>query len=130
MLCRYCNSDNSATNAFCETCGKPLQIVCAACGQINGPTSRFCGKCSSPLSVPTRRPVAEELLRALSVTGGERKYLTVIFADISNSTGLIAHIDPEDAMRRIQPAIDAMRQGVERYDGIVNKVQGDGVMAL
>ena len=70
------------------------------------------------------------MLRALSVTGGERKQLTVFFADISNSTGLIQYADPEDAMRRIQPAIDAMRRGVERYDGIVNKVQGDGVMAL
>jgi class 3 adenylate cyclase/tetratricopeptide (TPR) repeat protein len=130
MLCRYCNSDNSVTNAFCETCGKPLQIVCAACGHINGPTSRFCGKCSTPLNVPSRRPAAEELLRVLSVTGGERKQLTVVFADISNSTGLIQYADPEDAMHRIQPAIDAMRRCVERYDGIVNKVQGDGVMAL
>jgi adenylate cyclase len=129
MLCRYCNSDNDATNAFCETCGKPLQIVCLACGHINGPISRFCGKCSTPLNAPARRPV-EDLLRTLSATGGERKQLTVFFADISNSTGLIQYSDPEDAMRRIQPAIDAMRRGVERYDGIVNKVQGDGVMAL
>jgi len=129
MLCRYCNSDNSATNAFCETCGKPLQIACAACGHINGPISRFCGRCSAPLNLPSRRP-AEELLRALSVTGGERKHLTIFFADISNSTGLIQFPDPEDAMHRIQPAIDAMRRCVERYDSIVNKVQGDGVMAL
>ena len=130
MLCRYCSSDNRATNAFCESCGKPLQIVCAACGHINGPSSRFCGKCSASLSVPTQRPETEEMLQALSVAGGERKQLTVIFADISNSTALIDHVDPEDAMRRIQPAIDAMRRSVERYDGIVNKVQGDGVMAL
>jgi class 3 adenylate cyclase/tetratricopeptide (TPR) repeat protein len=131
MLCRYCNSDNSATNAFCETCGKPLGIACAACGHINRPSSHFCGNCSAPLAVaPSHRPTAEEVLRALSVSGGERKHLTVIFADISNSTGLIDRIDPEDAMRRMQPAIDAMRHAVERYDGIVNKVQGDGVMAL
>ncbi len=69
-------------------------------------------------------------MRALSVTGGERKHLTIFFADISNSTGLIQFPDPEDAMHRIQPAIEAMRRCVERYDGIVNKVQGDGVMAL
>jgi adenylate cyclase len=56
--------------------------------------------------------------------------LTVIFADISNSTGLIDQTDPEDAMNRMQPAIDAMRRAVESYDGTVNKVQGDGVMAL
>jgi adenylate cyclase len=70
------------------------------------------------------------MLRALSVSGGERKHLTVSFADISNSTSLIDNVDPEDAMRRVQPVIDAMRRAVESYDGIVNKVQGDGVMAL
>jgi len=70
------------------------------------------------------------MLRALSASGGERKSLTVSFADISDSTRLIAQSDPEDAMRRVQPVIDAMRHAVEAYDGIVNKVQGDGVMAL
>jgi adenylate cyclase len=47
-----------------------------------------------------------------------------------NSTGLIATIDPEQAMGRMQPVLDAMKDAVDRYDGVVNKVQGDGVMAL
>jgi class 3 adenylate cyclase/tetratricopeptide (TPR) repeat protein len=106
-----------------------MRTVCIACGHINGPISRFCGKCSAPLTISSSRS-AEEWLRALSATGGERKQLSILFADISNSTWLIQNADPEDAMRRIQPAINAMRRGVERYDGIVNKVQGDGVMAL
>ncbi|HMI96471.1 MAG TPA: adenylate/guanylate cyclase domain-containing protein, partial [Micropepsaceae bacterium] len=70
------------------------------------------------------------MLRVLSASGGERKHLTVIFADISNSTGLIDRADPEDAVRRMQPAIDAMRSAVESYDGVVNKMTGDGIMAL
>jgi len=130
MLCRYCDSDNSATNAFCEICGKPLGIVCAACNHLNRPNSQFCGKCAAPLGARSSRPTTEEVLRVLSISGGERKHLTVIFADISNSTSLIDDTDPEDAMRRMQPAIDAMRHAVETYEGIVNKVQGDGVMAL
>jgi class 3 adenylate cyclase/tetratricopeptide (TPR) repeat protein len=130
MLCRYCNSDNSATNAFCETCGKPLGIVCAACNHLNRPNSLFCGNCATPLAARSSRPTTEEVLRVLSISGGERKHLTVVFADISNSTSLIDDTDPEDAMRRMQPAIDAMRHAVETYEGIVNKVQGDGVMAL
>jgi class 3 adenylate cyclase/tetratricopeptide (TPR) repeat protein len=131
MHCRYCESDNSATNAFCEACGKPLGPVCAACGHINRPNSHFCGNCSAPLgSAASPRPSAEEVLRVLSASGGERKRLTVIFADISNSTGLIDRSDPEDAMRRMQPAIDAMKRAVDRYDGVVNKVTGDGIMAL
>lgn len=131
MLCRYCSSENNATNGFCESCGKPLGIACVACGHVNRPNSQFCGNCSAPLGpVPSSRPTAGEMLRALSLSGGERKHLTVAFADISNSTSLIDNVDPEDAMRRVQPVIDAMRRAVESYDGIVNKVQGDGVMAL
>jgi len=131
MHCRYCDSDNSATNAFCEACGKPLGPVCTACGHVNRPNSHFCGSCSAPLRpAAASRPSTEEVLRVLSASGGERKHLTVMFADISNSTGLIDRSDPEDAMRRMQPAIDAMRHAVDRYDGVVNKVQGDGIMAL
>jgi len=131
MLCRYCDSDNSATNAFCDTCGKPFGVACAACGHLNRATSRFCGNCSAPLN-PTalRRPAVDEALRVLSAKGGERRQLTMIFADISNSTALIDQADPEDVARRMLPAIDAMRRAVENYGGIVNKVQGDGVMAL
>src|SRR3954451_16691620 len=98
MHCRYCNSDNSATNAFCGACGKPLGLACKACGHLNRPNSHFCGSCSAPLSVPTLpRSAAEQALRALSASGGERKHLTVIFAAISNSTALIDHTDPEEA---------------------------------
>jgi class 3 adenylate cyclase/tetratricopeptide (TPR) repeat protein len=131
MHCRHCDSDNSATNAFCEACGKPLEAVCPACGHINRPGSNFCGKCSATLGqTASARPSAEKVLRALSASGGERKRLTVMFADISNSTGLIDRSDPEDAMHRMQPAIDAMRRAVDHYDGVVNKVTGDGIMAL
>src|SRR5262245_4335127 len=70
------------------------------------------------------------LLRALSAAGGERKWLTVLFADVKNSTALIDADDPEVAMQRLQPALDCMRRAVERYDGVVNRSQGDGVMAL
>jgi class 3 adenylate cyclase/tetratricopeptide (TPR) repeat protein len=131
MHCRHCDSDNSATNAFCEACGKPLEAVCAACGHINRPDSHFCGRCSASLGpAASVRTSADDMLRALSASGGERKRLSVIFADIHNSTALIDRSDPEDAMRRMQPAIDMMKRAVDGYDGVVNKVTGDGIMAL
>ncbi len=131
MHCRTCNSDNSPTNTFCEACGRPLGAVCSICGHINRPGSHFCGNCSAALRADApARPSAEEVLRALTASGGERKNLTVIFADISNSTGLIDRTDPEDAMRQMRPVIDAMKSAVESYDGVVNKVTGDGIMAL
>jgi predicted ATPase/class 3 adenylate cyclase len=131
MLCRYCDSDNSATSAFCSACGKPLGLACIACGHVNRPDSRFCGKCSKPLepAAPISRPGAE-ILKALSVSGGERKRLTLLFADIVNSTGLIERYDPEDAMRRLQPTIDAMKGAVDRHGGGVIRIQGDGILAL
>jgi adenylate cyclase len=131
MYCPYCNSPNSATNAFCGGCGKPLGPTCLACSAVNRLDSRYCEQCGSALtSSELSTPAADEMLRALAASGGERKRLTVIFADIINSTGLIERSDPEDAMRRMQPVIDAMKRAVERYDGVVNKVQGDGIMAL
>ncbi len=72
-----------------------------------------------------------QVLRALSASGGEYKRLTVLFADIRNSTSLIDSLgDAELGMRRLEPALALMKDAVHRYDGIVNKIQGDGVMAL
>jgi class 3 adenylate cyclase/tetratricopeptide (TPR) repeat protein len=73
----------------------------------------------------------QHVLRSLNAKGGERKRLTILFADIRNSTGLIDSLgDPELGMRRLQPVLDLMNKAVVRYDGVVNKSQGDGVMAL
>ena len=70
-------------------------------------------------------------MRSLSTKGGERKRLTVLFADIRNSTSLVDSLgDPELGMRRLEPVLNLMKDAVHRYDGIVNKIQGDGVMAL
>ena len=63
--------------------------------------------------------------------GGERKRLTILFADIRNSTGLIDSLgDPEIGMRRLRPVLDLMKEAVVRYEGVVNKSQGDGIMAI
>ena len=99
-----------------------------------GRAAAFAGKCSAAL-----RPSASEapnqswqhMLRSLNAKGGERKRLTVLFADIRNSTRLIDSLgDPELGMRRLQPVLELMNEAVRRYDGVVNKTQGDGVMAL
>ncbi len=134
MQCLRCGHQNKATNDFCEGCGATLGIECSACGHLNGPTARFCGRCSAVLKtiaaeVPNQS--WQRVLRSLNAKGGERKRLTILFADIRNSTGLIDSLgDPELGMRRLQPVLDLMNEAVVRYDGVVNKSQGDGVMAL
>src|SRR5258707_7359126 len=65
-----------------------------------------------------------------SIEASERKFVSVLFADIVGSTALIANLDPEDALDRLGPAMAAMQQAIQRYGGIVCKEQGDGVMAL
>ena len=74
--------------------------------------------------------LAEKILTARSDLEGERKQVTVLFADIKGSTELIAGLDPEEARRLLDPALHAMMDAVHRYEGTVNQVLGDGIMAL
>jgi class 3 adenylate cyclase/tetratricopeptide (TPR) repeat protein len=134
MQCSRCGCQNSTTNEYCEGCGTALGIECSACGHVSGPTSRYCGQCGSRLSHSgtgeTNRSW-QQVLTSLHARGGERKRLTVLFSDIRNSTGLIDSLgDPELGMKRLQPVLELMNEAVIRYDGVVNKSQGDGVMAL
>ncbi len=133
MQCVQCGEQNDAGNKYCESCGAQLKIKCEACGHSNEAASRYCGQCGSEvLAAPiddNKSP--QQILRSLSIKGGERKRLTMLFADIRNSTSLIDSLgDPELGMRLLDPVLAVMKDAVHRYDGIVNKMQGDGVMAL
>ena len=134
MQCFRCGCQNKATNEYCEGCGATLGTACSACGHLNGPTARFCGQCSAalkPIAAEVSNQSWQHVLRSLHAKGGERKRLTILFADIRNSTGLIDSLgDPELGMRRLQPVLDLMNEAVVRYEGVVNKSQGDGIMAL
>jgi class 3 adenylate cyclase/tetratricopeptide (TPR) repeat protein len=134
MQCLRCSYENKASNEYCEGCGAQLGIECHACGHFNAPGSRFCGQCSAALNPTAARGANQSWqhhLKSLSAKGGERKRLTVMFADICNSTGLISGLgDPELGMRRLQPVLHLMNEAVRRYEGVVNKSQGDGIMAL
>ena len=78
----------------------------------------------------TPKHLAEKILASRSAIEGERKQVTVLFADVQGSTALIEGMDSEQAVQRLEPALKAMMDAVHRYEGTVNKVQGDGIMAL
>jgi class 3 adenylate cyclase/pimeloyl-ACP methyl ester carboxylesterase len=78
----------------------------------------------------TPKHLAEKILASRGAIEGERKQVTVLFADVQGSTALIEGMDSEQAVRRLEPALKAMMEAVHRYEGTVNKVQGDGIMAL
>lgn len=134
MHCLRCGRQNKANNEYCEGCGAALGITCSACQHVNGPTALFCGQCGAALKPTAPQPANQswhQVLASLNAKGGERKRLTILFADIRNSTGLIDSLgDPEIGMRRLQPVLDLMKEAVARYEGVVNKSQGDGVMAI
>ena len=143
MRCSGCGAENVSDRRFCAECGAPLTVICPACGFENQPSAKFCGGCAARLSaavaapaVPaspesyTPKPLAERILRSRGALEGERKQVTVLFADIKGSMELIHGGDPEEARRILDPAIAAMMNAVHRYEGTVNKVLGDGIMAL
>jgi class 3 adenylate cyclase/tetratricopeptide (TPR) repeat protein len=114
MRCPACSADNAEGNSFCQSCGTALKAVCLQCRQTNAPNARFCGACGATLRAPD----------------GERKFATVMFADIVGSTQLIAGLDPEEALERLKPAVALMCATVQRFDGTVVRALGDGIMAL
>jgi class 3 adenylate cyclase len=120
--------DNVVGARFCNVCASPLEIRCPACGHTNPLASRFCNECAAKLRAGA--PAREETLTSRTALEGERKQVTVLFADLKGSTELLAHRDPEDARRILDPVLELMMEAVHRYDGTVNQVMGDGIMAL
>src|SRR6186713_2672562 len=119
MRCDECGEQNRAQNAYCESCGANLGDKCLACGHINQSGGRFCGQCRAPLAGQTAA-TNQNILRSLQQKGGERRYLTVLFADIRNSTMIIDSLgDPELAMRRLDPVLELMKDSVHKFGGIV-----------
>ena len=92
---------------------------------------------AAPASPPDRAPLAytppylaEKILTSRSALEGERKQVTVLFADLKGSTELIRDLDPEAAQQLLDPALQRMMDAVHRFEGTVNQVLGDGIMAL
>ena len=143
MRCSGCAAENAPDCRFCSECGARLVSICPSCRFENAPAAKFCGGCGARLTgaaapavtqpAPesyTPKPLAERILRSRGALEGERKQVTVLFADIKGSMELIQSADPEDARRILDPTIEAMMRAVHRYEGTVNKVLGDGIMAL
>src|SRR5262245_16858094 len=142
MRCPQCGHENAAEMKFCGECGSRLALLCRQCGARNAPAQKFCGECgarvepgASPrqLASPdayTPRHLAEKILTSKTALEGERKQVTVLFADLKGSMELLADRDPEDARKLVDPVLTLMMDAVHHYEGTVNQVMGDGIMAL
>ena len=88
---------------------------------------------AGPLASPesyTPKHLAEKILTSKAALEGERKQVTVLFADLKGSMELLADRDPEEARKILDPVLEHMMEAVHRYEGTVNQVMGDGIMAL
>jgi hypothetical protein len=145
MNCPRCRHENDSGAKFCEACAAPLLRQCTHCGHVLSPAARFCPECAHPaatvsaqaglshFSSPgayTPRHLAEKILTSKAALEGERKQVTVLFADLKGSMELIAERDPEEARKILDPVLEHMMEAVHRYEGTVNQVMGDGIMAL
>ena len=103
--------------------------------------TKFCGECGDAARAAetadsrlpesyTPKHLAEKILTSKAALEGERKQVTVLFADLKGSMELLADRDPEEARKLLDPVLERMMEAVHRYEGTVNQVMGDGIMAL
>ena len=131
MKCGRCGRDNLPLAKFCEECASPLAGRCVGCGTRLTSSAKFCSECARPVAA-AEEPLtpAAHTLRRVPALEGERKQVTVLFADLKGSMELLADQDPEEARRLLDPVLERMMEAVHHYDGTVNQVMGDGIMAL
>ena len=143
MKCPRCQHENRHGAKFCEECATPLARSCSNCGNQLSATAKFCSECAHPVAGTTPaearfaspqnytpKHLAEKILTSKSALEGERKQVTVLFADLKGSMELLADRDPEEARKLLDPVLERMMEAVHRYEGTVNQVMGDGIMAL
>ncbi len=139
MNCPSCEHENRAAAKFCEECATPLRRSCASCGTELRPGAKFCDECAAPVGAGeaeraprdyTPKHLADKILQSKSALEGERKQVTVMFADVKGSMELAAEVDPERWHTILERFFKILSDGVHRFEGTVNQYTGDGIMAL
>ena len=144
MKCPSCQFDNPEGMNFCGKCGGSLTIDCPACGQQNLAGSKFCTQCKGKIAhtdvVPayarrsaleyTPRFLLERAFKYKSTMIGERKLVSVLFADVADFTTIAEKLDPEDVHEIMDDCFGILGQEIHQTGGTINQYTGDGVMAL
>jgi class 3 adenylate cyclase/tetratricopeptide (TPR) repeat protein len=150
MKCANCQTENPDTQKFCGECGKKLEKPCPNCGFCNPPQYKFCGECGHSLIQPSEpfpkelsfdekirkiqkylpKGLTEKILSQRERIEGERKQVTVMFADMFGFTPLIEKLGPEEAYSFMDQIYEILIHKVHDYEGTVNEMTGDGIVAL
>lgn len=144
MQCPTCRTENPEGIKFCGECGARLQRNCPRCHAVNPPQFKFCGECGQVLDRPplvsssdykepisyTPKHLADKILTTRSALQGERKLVTVMFADVAGFTAISEKLDPEEVHRIMDGCCRILVDEIHRFEGTVGEFRGDGVMAL
>ena len=141
MKCPRCGHENRPHAKFCEECAAALGRRCTNCGSELSFSAKFCPECAHPARVEAERlhrsaesympkHLVEKILISRAALEGERKQVTVLFADLKGSMELLADRDAEEARELLDAVLVRMIDAVHAYEGTVNQVMGDGIMAL
>ncbi len=150
MKCPKCEAENPEKAKFCISCGKPMELRCPECGQPTPAKGKFCMECGHKLSLPAGpepksisfneklenlqrylpRGVTEKILAQRHRIEGERKQVTVMFCDLVGFTPMVEKLGPEEAYAVIDQLYEILIHKVHDYEGTVNDMTGDGIMAL
>jgi class 3 adenylate cyclase/tetratricopeptide (TPR) repeat protein len=154
MKCSKCQYENPEVANFCVKCGGKLEIICPECHFSNEPGFRFCAKCGHNLTFPSEsspqpspkdlsfeekltkiqrylpKGLTEKILSRRDRIEGERKQVTVMFCDLEGFTHLTEKLGPEEAYSMMDQVYELLINKVHNYEGTVNDMTGDGIMAL
>jgi class 3 adenylate cyclase len=144
MKCPKCQFANPEGSNFCLECGGKLETTCPQCGNTLPSEAKFCNKCGHDLRQPAEAPpidyaepqtytpkyLAEKILTTRSTIEGERKIVTVLFADVADYTSISEKLDPEEVHQIMDGCFKILMDEIHKYEGTINQFTGDGVMAL
>lgn len=144
MRCSNCGADNPSGKKFCSQCGRKYTLVCPQCDTKCLPDDKYCGECgaeliTAELSIPvdyskpqsyTPKHLIEKILTTRSAIEGERKLVTVFFADVAGFTSMSEKLDPEEVHQVMDGCFKILMEEIHNYEGTINQFTGDGVMAL
>ena len=150
MKCPKCQFENREGVRFCEQCGAKMELECPNCGAKIPLGSKFCGECGHNLTLPSEpslkdlsfdkkldkiqrylpKGLTKKILSQRDRIEGERKQVTVMFCDMEGFTALVEKIGPEEAYGIMDQVYEILIHKVHDYEGTVNEMTGDGIMAL
>jgi class 3 adenylate cyclase/tetratricopeptide (TPR) repeat protein len=150
MKCQKCQTENPETRKFCSECGSKLLFICPQCGFENLPKDKFCGECGHDLTLPSKsiprelsfdeklakiqrylpKDLTQKILAQRDKIEGERKQVTVMFCDMEGYTSLTEKLGSEETYSLMDKVYEILIHKVHDYEGTVNELTGDGIMAL